>query len=109
MSEIDEALSSIKNQRTYLEALLKQELDDFESTDPDDVDGSDFKKDIKDLTEVLERYHEINQEIKMQQRLLDSLSKAKDRAFGTNRLKLMDEEIKATKQMLANQEKLRDA
>jgi hypothetical protein len=41
--------------------------------------------------------------------LLDSLAKAKDRAFGTNRLKLMDEEIKATKQMLANQEKLRDA
>lgn len=114
MSEIDAALASIKNQKTYLEALKNQDLDDFNSTDPDDVDGtnkkgSDKKADIKDLTEVLERYHEINEEIKMQERLIDRLSKAKDRAYGQDKIKLMEQEIEATKVMLNKQKQLYDA
>ena len=44
--------------------------------------GGDSKKAIEELEEYAERYHEITERIKMYERILDDISKAKDRAFG---------------------------
>ena len=112
ISELEQAINSISGKITYLEALGAQDLEFLGNTDPDNVDGkgnSNKKKDIQDLTKVLERYHEINEEIKTQQRLIDRLSKAKDRAYGKDKIALMEQEIEATQTMLDKQEQLYDA
>ena len=51
-----------------------------------------------------ERYHEIKQVIKDLNKELDELGKAKDRAFGKNKLELMDQEIAKLEEMKAAQE-----
>ena len=60
----------------------------------------------KDYNPEKDRYHEINEQIKDQEQLLNRLSKAKDKAFGANRLKIMDDEIAAQEEMLKKQEAL---
>ena len=112
ISELEQAINSISGKITYLEALGAQDLEFLGNTDPDDVDGkgnNNKKKDIQDLTKVLERYHEINEEIKTQQRLIDRLSIAKDRAYGKDKIALMEQEIEATQIMLDKQKQLYDA
>lgn len=112
MAEIDKALQSIENQKLYLKALQDQDLRDLGSTDPDYVDGTKGNKgskDIKELEKYTERYHEINQEIKMYERLLDEISKAKDRAFGANKISLIEKEAEAVKNLKNKQAELLNA
>ena len=97
-AEIEKALGSIDSQITYLEALKNQDLSDYGSTDPNKDSGGN-KKELKELLEISERYHEINEEIKTQEHLLNKLSKAKDRAYGADKIALMDEEIKTLKKL----------
>lgn len=47
----------------------------------------------------IERYHEITKAIEDQERLLDRLSKAKDKAYGENKLKAIDKEIAALQKL----------
>ena len=70
-----------------------------EKTDKKD-DRLDSLKDEKD------RYHEINETISDTERELDSLSKAKDRAFGASKIALMDKEIAKQKELIENNKKL---
>ena len=53
------------------------------------------KEDLKTLKDVEDRYHEINREIQRQDDLLDDLSNATDRAWGTDALDGYENEIKA--------------
>jgi hypothetical protein len=58
-----------------------------------EVDDDQFKS----LDEEAERYHEINNELEVLADNLDSISKEKDRAYGANRVQLMDQETDALK------------
>lgn len=94
-ANIQKALDSIDSQINYLNALKNQDLADYGSTDPDDVDGtndSSGSKSTEELIEVAERYHEITREIEYYNHLLDENAKKKDRAFGKDKLKYMKEE-----------------
>ena len=53
----------------------------------------------KDEEEDVERYHEINKKIEDQERILNRLSKVKDKAYGLEKIKIMDKEIAALKKM----------
>lgn len=52
--------------------------------------GSDTAKELK---EVLERYHEITREIEYQKELLDDISTAADRAYGTDKIEMLAQKI----------------
>ena len=68
------------------------------------------KEDLKTLQEVEDRYHEINREIQRQDDLLDDLSNATDRAWGTDALDGYENEIKALeKQQELYNQKLKEA
>lgn len=54
----------------------------------------------KDLKDEAERYHEINEALEDTENQLDAISKAKDRAFGPDKLKYMDQEIAKQKESL---------
>ena len=53
-----------------------------------------------------ERYHVIERQLKELQRLYDLLSKAKENAYGTNKLKAIEAEINATQQLIEGQQVL---
>lgn len=103
MAMLDVEAENLTSQITYLQALKQEDLADYGSTDPD---GSDKDKENKDLMEIAERYHEITQEVEALQHSLELLQKAKDRAFGREKLKLMDEEIAALEELSKKQEEL---
>lgn len=68
------------------------------------------KEDLKTLQEVEDRYHEINREIQRQDDLLDDLSNATDRVWGTDALDGYENEIKALeKQQELYNQKLKEA
>ena len=58
---------------------------------------------LKDLDEELERYHVINNQLEDMEHKLDQISTAKDRAFGKNKLKAMDQEEDALENLLEKQ------
>lgn len=58
------------------------------------------KKRLKDLKDEIERYHEINEILGDTENQLDAISKAKDRAFGPDRLKYMDQELAKQRELL---------
>ena len=58
----------------------------------------------KDKNTEAERYHEVSEELDDLQRKYDAIGKAKDRAFGNKRLKLIQDEIKATEDLIATQD-----
>ena len=71
-------------------------------------DSEGEEREEKKLEDEVERYENITSAIEAQERALDKLSKAKDRAYGANRIALMDQEIKATERLLElEKEKLR--
>ena len=47
----------------------------------------------KELKEVLERYHEITREIEYQKELLDDISTAADRVYGTDKIEMLTQKI----------------
>lgn len=70
-------------------------------------DKQDKKEDrLKSLKNEKDRYHEINEIISDTERELDQLGKAKDRAFGANKLALMDKEIAKQKELIENNKQL---
>ena len=54
----------------------------------------------KEYKDEIERYHVIKQKIEDLQEVMDHLAKAKDRAFGTSKLELMDQEIEKYNEMI---------
>lgn len=68
------------------------------------------KEDLKTLEDVEDRYHEINRQIERQENLLDDLSNATDRAWGTEALNGYENEIEALeKQQELYNQKLKEA
>lgn len=54
----------------------------------------------KNVNTETERYHSIDKQLSSLEKQYDKISKAKDRAFGTSRVKLMDQEIAKQKQLI---------
>ena len=68
--------------------------------------GSDSSAEPLEYEDEIERYHENTRAIERLTRALDKVSTAKDRAFGKERLRLIDEEIAATERLVAQQRAL---
>lgn len=58
---------------------------------------------MKKPSEEIERYHTIGKQLDSLTKQYDKISKAKDRAYGTSKVKLMDQEIAKQKQIIAKQ------
>lgn len=54
----------------------------------------------KEYDDEIERYHVIKQQIEDLEEIMDHLAKAKDRAFGTSKLEIMDQEIEKYHEMI---------
>ena len=64
--------------------------------------GSD-KADKKKYKDEIERYHEITNTLEDLEKQYDKISSKKDRAFGAEKLRLMDQEIAKTDQLISKQ------
>lgn len=70
--------------------------------------GGGSQKDKKKSSDEIERYHTIKKEIDNLSREYDNLSAAKDRAFGANRLRVMDREAAKLEEQIAAQKRYVD-
>lgn len=70
--------------------------------------GGGSQKDKKKSSDEIERYHTIKKEIGNLSREYDNLSAAKDRAFGANRLRVMDQEVAKLEEQIAAQKRYVD-
>ena len=70
--------------------------------------GGGSQKDKKKSSDEIERYHTIKKEIGNLSREYDNLSAAKDRAFGANRLRVMDQEAAKLEEQIAAQRRYVD-
>lgn len=70
--------------------------------------GGGSQKDKKKASDEIERYHTIKKQIDNLSREYDNLSAAKDRAFGTNRLRIMDQEAAKLEEQIAAQKRYVD-
>ena len=104
--ELLKGINALDGKIDYLRALQYQDLAEY----GDDGSGKDKdkSKDLADLKEMAERYHEITREIQMLEYELDRLDKLKDRAFGKAKVAIMDQEIEALEQMAKKQQELAD-
>lgn len=72
--------------------------------------GSDDiqQKDKKEYDDEIERYHEIQEEMKRTSEKLDQIEKHKERAYGKKYLNLMDQEIEKLKENIEEQQRYQD-
>lgn len=70
--------------------------------------GGGSKKDKKKASDEIERYHAIKKQLDNLSREYDNLSAAKDRAFGANRLRVMDQEVAKLEEQIAAQKRYVD-
>ena len=110
IAKLDNEANMLTSKITYLEAMKKQDVSEFGSTDPDDVDETDKDKDkdkeSKDLLELTERYHELTREVAALEHQLELVSKQKDRAFGAKKIQAIEKEIKAMEDLVETQQDL---
>ena len=66
------------------------------------------KKDKINYEDEIERYHEIQEELKRTEEALSQIDKLKERAWGKNYLKLMDQETQKLRENIAEQQRYRD-
>ena len=70
--------------------------------------GGGSQKDKKKSSDEIERYHTIKKQLDNLSREYDNLSAAKDRAFGANRLRVMDQEAAKLEEQIAAQKRYID-
>lgn len=70
--------------------------------------GGGSQKDKKKSSDEIERYHTIKKQLDNLSREYDNLSAAKDRAFGANRLRVMDQETAKLEEQIAAQKRYVD-
>lgn len=70
--------------------------------------GGGSQKDKKKASDEIERYHTIKKQLDNLSREYDNLSAAKDRAFGANRLRVMDQEAAKLEEQIAAQKRYVD-
>ena len=66
------------------------------------------QKSKKKASDEIERYHVVKEQLEDIEQELDRISKAKDRAFGGDKLKLMDDEIAKTQELLDKEQEYFD-
>ncbi|MEG7527165.1 MAG: hypothetical protein SPK46_01885 [Candidatus Onthovivens sp.] len=85
---------------------ITQEAETVDSSNGDGENGGGGGGDSytppppKEYKDEIERYHVIKQKIEDLQEVMDHLAKAKERAFGTSKLELMDQEIEKYNEMI---------
>lgn len=67
--------------------------------------GGGSKKDKKKSSDEIERYHVVKKQLDNLSREYDNLSAAKDRAFGANRLRIIDQETAKLEEQMAAQKR----
>lgn len=70
--------------------------------------GGGSQKDKKKASDEIERYHTVKKQLDNLSREYDNLSAAKDRAFGANRLRIMDQEAAKLEEQIAAQKRYVD-
>lgn len=70
--------------------------------------GGGSQKDKKKSSDEIERYHVVKKQLDNLSREYDNLSAAKDRAFGANRLRIMDQEAAKLEEQIAAQKRYVD-
>lgn len=70
--------------------------------------GGGSQKDQKKSSDEIERYHVVKKQLDNLSREYDNLSAAKDRAFGANRLRVMDQEAAKLEEQIAAQKRYVD-
>lgn len=70
--------------------------------------GGGSQKDKKKSSDEIERYHTIKKQLDNLSREYDNLSAAKDRAFGANRLRIMDQETAKLEEQIVAQKRYAD-
>ena len=70
--------------------------------------GGGSQKDKKKSSDEIERYHVVKKQLDNLSREYDNLSAAKDRAFGANRLRIMDQETAKLEEQIAAQKRYVD-
>lgn len=70
--------------------------------------GGSSQKDKKKSSDEIERYHVVKKQLDNLSREYDNLSAAKDRAFGANRLRVMDQETAKLEEQIAAQKRYVD-
>lgn len=70
--------------------------------------GGGSQKDKKKSSDEIERYHTIKKQLDNLSREYDNLSAAKDRAFGVNRLRVIDQETAKLEEQIAAQKRYVD-
>lgn len=70
--------------------------------------GGSSQKDKKKPSDEIERYHVVKKQLDNLSREYDNLSAAKDRAFGANRLRVMDQEAAKLEEQIAAQKRYID-
>lgn len=70
--------------------------------------GGGSQKDKKKSSDEIERYHVVKKQLDNLSREYDNLSAAKDRAFGANRLRVMDQEAAKLEEQIAAQKRYVD-
>lgn len=70
--------------------------------------GGSSQKDKKKSSDEIERYHVVKKQLDNLSREYDNLSAAKDRAFGANRLRIMDQEAAKLEEQIAAQKRYVD-
>lgn len=70
--------------------------------------GGSSQKDKKKSSDEIERYHVVKKQLDNLSREYDSLSAAKDRAFGANRLRIIDQETAKLEEQIAAQKRYVD-
>ena len=91
IGSIDAGIAALKSTDVYLDRLQKN-----------------LGKTSNEVKKLAERYHEITREIQYQEKLLDKLSKTKDRVYGKARIDNINQEIEANKKLVDLQTKLYD-
>lgn len=91
IGSIDAGIAALKSADIYLDRLQKN-----------------LGKTSSEVKKLAERYHEITREIQYQEKLLDKLSKTKDRVYGKARIDNINQEIEANKKLVDLQTQLYD-
>ena len=109
-NDIEGMIAEIGASTTNLDNLLKNIGNGNGKSGGSNKNKTYGKEDLKTLEDVEDRYHEINRQIERQDDLLDDLSNATDRAWGTDALDGYQNKIEALeKQQELYNQKLKEA
>lgn len=109
IADIDRRIGNMKAELAYNDALQNQDLSDYGEKGVGNVSDKNSNKSVEEMIEDAERYHEITRAIEAQERALDNLGKAKDRAFGDKKIKLISQELSKLDELEQTQQDLIDA